>query len=369
MADAQPAARRNLVVCLDGTRNEPENGCTNVVRIFDMAVKDESQVVYYDPGVGTMGARSATTRAGKLLTQSFGSLLGHGIKDNIEEAYKFLMQSYRAGDRIFVFGFSRGAYTALALAGMLRTIGLLQPHLDNLIPYGLEMYAQAGGYERNPDGSMTEPEKKFWKEREEFNETFGNPDFPNRFDKKRRLVHFLGIWDTVKTVGWLNLPIRIQEAQWPFTRNVSGVAVARQALAIDEDRRPYGDYALKLDPDDKPERARQMWFAGVHSDVGGFYEDDHRLSDIALQWMAEEAIGEGLLVDAKRFEFHVRVPPGEALPDEHSLGKIHHHPWFWYVPGRRRREIPPGHEVHPSVLKRIELKAGTADPYRPKLPG
>ncbi|HYP24620.1 MAG TPA: DUF2235 domain-containing protein [Actinomycetota bacterium] len=367
MADTPPVAQRNLVVCLDGTRNEPENGCTNVVRIFDMAVKDESQVVYYDPGVGTMGARSATTRAGKFLTQSFGSLLGHGIKDNIEEAYKFLMQSYRANDRIFVFGFSRGAYTALALAGMLRTVGLLRPHLDNLIPYAIDMYAQAGGYERNPDGSMTPEERKFWDERKEFNETFGNPDFPNRFDKKTRLVHFLGIWDTVKTVGWLNLPIRLQEAQWPFTRNVSGVANARQALAIDEDRRPYGDYALNLDPEDKPERARQMWFAGVHSDVGGFYEDDHKLSDIALQWIAEEAIEKELRVDEARFEFHVGVPRGGQLPDE-PLGEIHYHPWYWYVPGRRRRAIPPGHEVHPSVLKRVELTAGTPDAYEVDIP-
>ena len=368
MGDAQPAVRRNLVVCLDGTRNEPENGCTNVVRIFDMAVKDDTQVVYYDPGVGTMGARSATTRTGKLLTQSFGSLLGHGIKDNIEEAYRFLMRTYRAGDRIFVFGFSRGAYTALAVAGMLRTVGLLRPHLDNLIPYALDMYAQAGGYGRKPDGTVTPEEKAFWKERDEFDKTFGNPAFPSRFDKGGRQVHFLGIWDTVKTVGWLNFPIRLQEAHWPFTRNVSGVATARQALAIDEDRRPYREYALQPRANDQPERVHQMWFAGVHSDVGGFYEDDHRLSDIALQWMAEQAITKGLSVDAGRFEHHVGVPPGGRLPAENSLGSIHHHPWYWYVPGRRRRVIDPGHELHPSVLERIERTKESAEPYRPRLP-
>lgn len=360
MAESETSAGRNLVVCLDGTRNEPENGCTNVVRIFDIAVKDAAQLVYYDPGVGTMGARSATTRAGKFLTQSFGTLLGHGIKDNIEEAYKFLMQTYRRGDRIFVFGFSRGAYTALALAGMLRTVGLLRPDAENLIPYALDMYAQAG----KRAGAGTPDDAAFWKMRDEFDETFGNPDLPSRFDRQ---VHFLGIWDAVKTVGWLNLPVRIQEAHWPFTRNVRGVATVRQALAIDEDRRPYGDYALEPRADDHPERVRQMWFAGVHSDVGGFYED-HRLSDVALQWVAEEATAAGLSVDEEKFTHHVGVPPGGRLPDEHCLGKIHHHPWFWYVPGRRRRSIPTGHEVHPSVLRRIELTRGTSDPYDPPLP-
>jgi uncharacterized protein (DUF2235 family) len=103
---------RNLVVCLDGTRNEPETGPTNVTRLYDIAVKDDRQLVYYDPGVGTMGARSATTRAGRWLTRAGGLVLGHGVRENVEEAYVFLMRAYRPGDRIFVFGFSRGAYTA-----------------------------------------------------------------------------------------------------------------------------------------------------------------------------------------------------------------------------------------------------------------
>jgi uncharacterized protein (DUF2235 family) len=77
-----------------------------------IAVKDDRQLVYYDPGVGTMGARSATTRAGRWLTRAGGLVLGHGVRENVEEAYVFLMRAYRPGDRIFVFGFSRGAYTA-----------------------------------------------------------------------------------------------------------------------------------------------------------------------------------------------------------------------------------------------------------------
>jgi uncharacterized protein (DUF2235 family) len=94
--------QRNLVICLDGTNNEPEHGATNVARLYDVAVKDENQLVYYDPGVGTMGARGAVTQIGKALTRVAGLVIGYGIKDNIEEAYTWLSRNYQAGDRIFV---------------------------------------------------------------------------------------------------------------------------------------------------------------------------------------------------------------------------------------------------------------------------
>ena len=87
---------RNLLVCLDGTRNEPETGETNVVRLYAMAVKDDTQLAYYDPGVGTMGARSATTRAGKAMTRVAGLVFGNGVKDNIGEAYLWPMENWRA---------------------------------------------------------------------------------------------------------------------------------------------------------------------------------------------------------------------------------------------------------------------------------
>src|SRR5262249_44351947 len=131
---------RNLVVCLDGTNNEPEHGATNVTRFFQVARKDDGrQLVYYDPGVGTMGARSATTRFGKWLTRVGGLAFGHGVGDNIEQAYQWLMQTYQPGDRIYVVGFSRGAYTSSAFVGMLRTVGLLRAGAENLTPYALKL--------------------------------------------------------------------------------------------------------------------------------------------------------------------------------------------------------------------------------------
>ena len=110
-----PVEARRLVVCLDGTNNEPEHGATNVARIYEIATKSDNQLVYYDPGVGTMGARATVTQLGQALTRVAGLVAGYGIRDNIEEAYTWLSRQYQKGDQIYVFGFSRGAYTARAL--------------------------------------------------------------------------------------------------------------------------------------------------------------------------------------------------------------------------------------------------------------
>lgn len=353
---------RNLVICLDGTSNEPETGATNVARLFEMAVKDEQQRVYYDPGVGTMGARSATTRLGKALTRTSGLVVGYGIRDNIEEAYSWLMANYRADDKIYVFGFSRGAYTALTLAGMLRTVGLLREGTGNLTPYALKLYA------RNTRREVSEAEdKEYWETRSEFSRKFGNPDF-NRFERN---IAFLGLWDTVKSVGWLNAKARYEQAHWPFTRKVSNAAQARLALAIDENRGPFAAY--RLDPDEvakRPDDLKELWFAGVHSDVGGQYAD-HRLSDIALGWMADEAMAAGLRVDDDVYERLVGARPGTPLPAVNAVeGKIHPHKWYWMLagPGWRARKILPGDQLHPSVQQRIDGTAGGKQPYRPKVP-
>ena len=351
---------RNLVVCLDGTSNEPEVDVTNVARLFDMATKGDDQLAYYDPGVGTMGARSATTPWGKSLTRVSGLVVGYGVRDNVAEAYSWLMAHYREGDRIYLFGFSRGAYTALALAGMLRTVGLLSPGADNLVPYALKLYA------RNTSRDVSEAEdKKYWATRGEFATKFGNPDF-NRF---ARNITFLGLWDTVKSVGWLNARARFEQAHWPFTRNVDNVATGRLAMAVDENRRPFAEYRFREDQvRERPDDLKEVWFAGVHSDVGGQYVD-HRLSDIALGWMADEAMAAGLDVRAQRYEKLLGVPPGTALPASYAIeGEIHHHHWWWALAGGwRTRELAATDERHPSVQQRVDATAGSAHPYQPKV--
>jgi uncharacterized protein (DUF2235 family) len=354
---------RNLVVCLDGTRNEPETGPTNVTRLYDIAVKDDRQLVYYDPGVGTMGARSATTRAGRWLTRAGGLVLGHGVRENVEEAYGFLMRAYQPGDRIFIFGFSRGAYTARALTGMLRTVGLLRPGADNLVPYAMKLYAKGGRR-----GQTEAAERAFWRLRSEFTGKFGNPEFPSRFEPQ---VEFLGVWDTVKSVGWLNWRAQLEQARWPFTRKVSNARVVRHALALDERRRPYGEYRFDADELAAPGgRVRELWFAGVHSDVGGTFADDHALADIALKWMADEAIAAGLAADPKAYRRHVSVAPDEELPADHCLGTIHAAGLAWAVVGLgwHRRRARPGDEVHPSVHQRVAATRTGPRPYAPVIP-
>lgn len=353
---------RNLVLCLDGTRNEPEAGPTNVTRLYDIAVKDERQLVYYDPGVGTMGARGAVTGPGKTLTRVAGMVVGYGVKENIEDAYRFLMHNYQPGDRVFVFGFSRGAYTARALAGMLRTVGLLRPGADNLVPYALKLYAKPG--KENPS---EDEERAFWKLRGDFAAKFANPRFPSRFAPQ---IEFLGAWDTVKTVGWLNMRAHFEQARWPFTRKLPNVHCGRHAIAIDERRRPYPEYRFDAKEVAEPGgRLREMWFAGVHSDVGGTFAD-HRLSDIALKWMTDEAVTAGLRVDQKAYDRHIPVGPGGELPREHVLGEIHTNGFGWALLGLgwRRRKIRAGDEVHKSVHDRVELTLNTGNPYQPDVP-
>jgi uncharacterized protein (DUF2235 family) len=364
---------RNLVVCLDGTNNEPESGTTNVARMYDVAEKNDGQLVYYDPGVGTMGSRAAITQVGLAFSRLAGLAAGYGIRDNIEEAYTWLSRTYQQGDQIYVFGFSRGAYTARALTGMLRTVGLLRRGTENLVPYAMKLYAQSGPRRsQNPDDTTKDAERKFWKMRAEFKRQFGHPDFPDAFDENRQpqeQVHFLGVWDTVKSVGWLNLKARFEMARWPFTANVVNVGTARHAMAIDENRRPYKEYRFRKDLVDRPDdRYQEMWFAGVHSDVGGQFPDDHKLSDIAYSWMVKEARASGLAVNEDRYEYLLGEGIEKELPPEHALGRIHTNPKVWVLAGGwHNRQIRPTDPVHPSVLHRIAATANDAKPYRPDL--
>ena len=387
-AKALPVGGRNLVICLDGTNNEPETGVTNVARLYEVATKSANQLVYYDPGVGTMGARGAVTPTGKKLTRFAGLIAGYGVKDNIEEAYTWLAENYHFGDHVYVFGFSRGAYTARALTGMLRTVGLLRPGASNLAPYALKLYAQTKGANSPradvpPEQRSAEPakapattqaadaEKAFWKVRDSFTDRFGNPEFPNAFDRGHPQVHFLGVWDTVKSVGWLNWKAIIEQARWPFTARITNVGIARHAMSIDETRFTFPVYRFDGDAVARAAgRYKEMWFAGIHSDVGGQYDDDHGLADVAFSWMVDEARTAGLLIDEKTFDRVIQRRRGLAL-EKRALGLIHSNGWYWWLLGGwRPRIIRADDELHESVWRRIEDGGLDAKgrPYRPAFP-
>ena len=138
---------KNIVVCCDGTSNEYGDCKTNVLKLFSVLPKgDPDQVTFYDPGVGTFSAPAALTKTTRAVTRVFGLAFGYGITKNIGDAYRFLMETYEPGDRVYLFGFSRGAYTARAVAAMIHKCGLLEPGNHNLLPYALKLFK----YERTP---------------------------------------------------------------------------------------------------------------------------------------------------------------------------------------------------------------------------
>ena len=240
---------KNIMICCDGTNNEYGPNNTNVVKIFKLADKSEpdKQLCCYDPGVGTGDWDYSEDGKSKLKDQATGS----GLQENINDVYKFLMRCYKEGDKIYLFGFSRGAFTARSLAGMLHKCGLLRARLDNMVPYAAKMYNTAGNDETAKG----------------FKDTFSIP-CP---------VHFIGVWDTVESLA-LDAGDKFHDASLN-----DEVSYGFHAIALDEKRKKFPPSLWN-----PREGVEQVWFAGVHCDVGGWYADAS-LSDIALRWMADKA--------------------------------------------------------------------------------
>jgi uncharacterized protein (DUF2235 family) len=366
--DANPSARpaaappgRNIVICIDGTANEFKlRQNTNVVKLFSLLVRDpERQIAYYHPGVGTMAPPGALTRAAKAVTRLLGMALGYGLFDDIREAYCYLMNNYQAGDRIYIFGFSRGAYTARALAALIHVYGLMGPGNDAQVRYAIRMIRSANKIQ--PD-----TEHNFFASAAGFKDTFSMPDCP---------IRFVGVWDTVSSVGWIENPVHL-----PATANNPSVEASRHAISIDERRAFFRTnlWRPRPTPPSGPADLAQVWFPGDHCDVGGGHaETESGLSQGALKWMVREAEAAGLLVDpAKRDALFKSSPPDSRAPAHESLV------WYWkpleYVPKRhwnwaksewerranhgRRRTIPPGSLIHRSVEDR------GPDYYQSRLP-
>jgi uncharacterized protein (DUF2235 family) len=130
---------KNIVICCDGTGNEFGESNSNVIKLYQTLILDPArQVAYYHPGVGTTGAKNALTAAGEVWTKFRDLAFGYGFSENIADAYQYLMKVFNPGDQVFIFGFSRGSYTARALCGMLELLGLLQPGNEGQIPYDVD---------------------------------------------------------------------------------------------------------------------------------------------------------------------------------------------------------------------------------------
>jgi uncharacterized protein (DUF2235 family) len=327
---------KNIVLCLDGTGNQIKaRGTSNVVNLYEMLdLSDpDRQVAFYDPGVGTFGAQGAWTAWGKALTKLLGLTVGFGIKVNMAEAYTYLMQVYEPGDRVFVFGFSRGAYTARALAGMSHRGGLMRRGAENLVNYLVSAYTKGTSWKKDD-----------WDRIDRFAKSFsvdhgGSLSLP---------LHFLGLWDSVKALGLLRW-----NPQWLYTRQLPNARVVRHAVSIDERRRPYREYLV--DPFATPDR-QEVWFAGVHSDVGGGFKEEVELSVVSLKWMTDRALDEELILRPRAYAKTCQ------LDATHARGRSHKAGWVWALLTFRTRTIQgyspdereaPDPRIHQSVKDRM----------------
>ena len=367
---------RNLVVCLDGTGNHPKDATgTNVEIVFSLLDLSDprKQVAYYDPGVGTFAASGAWTPLSRAASRASGLLFGVGLRQNLGEAYDWVIDHYQPGDRIFIFGFSRGAYTARALAGLLDKVGVLHPGADNLVPFAVSQYAfPAGRWSPNSARKQKFPWSQWRTQRlgrrtksrfgalRHLSDVYAREVAPDAENEHIRSVPvaYLGLWDTVKAGGVLGWDL-----YWPGTSKLSRVVKGRHALSIDEKRRPYRVIHV-ADEAVKGGRIEEAWFAGVHSDVGGTFpkakgDTFEKLSRIPLKWIVEGAVVQGLLVKDEVYSRRLSVVPANAK------GTIHTMPAVWGLLTYSRRRIHAGDGVHSSVLDRV------ADPgmdYRPALP-
>lgn len=325
MADEK---NKRIVICADGTWNDPEDeNPTNVLRIAravkPVAADGVKQVVFYDWGIGSYYEKVR------------GGATGLGMLKDIQDGYRFIVQNYNPGDALFLFGFSRGAYTIRSLAGMLNNCGILKRNNARLIPEAFKFYKKRSA---KPSSKAAQVWRK-----------------AHCIDDQRGVVAFIGVWDTV---GALGVPTRVlafvDESDLFFDPILgSNVKVARHAVSIDERR---GDFEPTLwSPKDGADM-RQVWFAGVHADVGGGYEptkENKLLSDIPLDWMAREATSFGL-------EFERHLCP-KALLDFRAPAHRSYKS-FWKVLGKHVRSLPQDAVVHSSVKKRYEAGDYKSEP-------
>jgi uncharacterized protein (DUF2235 family) len=401
---------RNIVICCDGTGNEISENISNVLKLYRCLRKTSRttprQFVYYDPGVGTLERPDTWHRWKQNFNAILGLATGYGLDDNVLDAYQFLVRTYEDGDQIYLFGFSRGAYTVRVLAGLIHKVGLISTEQVNLAGSGLIAYKQFSSdvapYMDLKTSALAEVSDDL------------GPLPATRYDNAAQFarilsvrwptIRFVGVWDTVASVivprpDRFYLPSLEELA---YTIENPSVKSFRQAISIDEKRRmfrlkpwdePQAFMRNRFIPAEKtePQDALQVWFAGVHGDIGGGYDEDQSaLSKYPLIWMIDEAVKCGLTVNPRTVNqlawgvqrkgspFHYVAPDykGEAHDSmnwawrllEYFPKRDKYKEWpsrpshfGFYIPNAEPRPIAEGAFIHESVTRRKQ----TLPEYRP----
>jgi uncharacterized protein (DUF2235 family) len=319
---------RRLVVLFDGTWNN-EGSRTNVVRMRDALASsgadDPEQPYFYDTGVGTSWH-----------TRFTGAAFGRGLSRNIRQGYGWLANRYQTGDAIHVFGFSRGAYTARSLVGLIRKCGILHSDDEAQVEEAYQLY-------RDKDVAPDDERAVAFR--------------ASRSRETR--VRFIGVWDTVGALGIpvSHVPFGREYYRWHDTDLSKIVDYAYHAIAVDENRKDY-DVAVwtKVKPENK--EVEQKWFVGAHANVGGGYPDDPLLN-APLRWMQDKAEAAGLKLRAK----------AETGPQDHlarvndSFEDFMHGAYRWF---KDRYWRPIGRGVNESIHESVWRRWKDMADYRPE---
>ncbi len=282
---------KRIIICCDGTWNKPGNTDrgipvkTNVLKLYEALAPSGAdgieQVKYYGQGIGTKYSLSDVF---------MGGITGSGIDRHIRDAYKFLMWNFEPGDEIYLFGFSRGAYTARSLIGLIRNCGIMKPEYLHLVDEAYSLYRDRNAI-THPDSDLMIAFKK-------------------QYSQTTR-IKFIGVWDTV---GSLGIPVKLlmwfnKEYQFHDVKLSSDVDYAYHAVALDEKRSLFQPTLWELSHSARRQKIKQeveqVWFPGTHSNVGGGYADSG-LSDIALDWMIQKAQATNLAFKEKYLKENIK---------------------------------------------------------------
>jgi uncharacterized protein (DUF2235 family) len=369
---------KNILIFADGTGNEsgllPDESRTNVYKLFratrtgpDTTIDPEKQIAFYIPGVGTPGVTPPSLR--KRIWKAIEQAVGGGLTAQIVDCYAAILSVWAPGDRIYLFGFSRGAYCVRCVAHVLEIIGIPTTEGNgralSLEPKSLRSVARNAvtilyrlGLPQPSDVARSENAARF---RQTHNCMAGAGSGTVPFA--------ICIWDTVGAVGWLHygvsnllriLPFVGSNYDRHFTRDTK---FARHAMAIDEYRRDFlrvpwgGSGTVPNDSIEGATRFEQVWFAGNHSDIGGSYpENESRLSDITLEWI-KTFITRELPDEATRIIVNddlLRPYPSSAgmMHDELMVGHTRANVHIWPA---AERKVDPAGALHDTVIKRLRM--------------